>query len=719
MLKSLLLTCIIFICCNDIYLKAEEGLWLPFLLNEFNIKEMHDKGLKISAEDIFSNQNISLKDAVVLFNKGCTGEVISGEGLLLTNYHCAFKYIQSLSTVDNDYMTSGYWAQSRKEELPVPGLTVSFLTNVNDVTRQILENIDENLNENEREKIINKRIDSITVYAVDNLNSTATIKPFYYGNRYFMFIYEVFRDIRLAGAPPTEIGKFGGETDNWMWPRHTGDFSIFRIYSDTLNNPAEYSPDNVPYKPEKYLQISLKGYKEGDFTMVYGYPARTHQFLTSHAISIIKEKILPNKIKFRAERQELLKAAMNNDNEIRIKYAAKYESSGNAWKKWTGILQGFERTNIIEIKKNLELQFNVWANADTTSKIKYGYLISEFERLYNELLPYYVAEEFLFETIFRIELVEYVSLFSKYLYYPEEDTLTESSININELTDESNRFFRDYSAEIDEKVFTRMLELYYYNVDRKFHPEIMEIIIKKTNGNLSEYSKYIYSKSIFTNQDKIDRLLQNFSMASSAKIEDDPAYQFYANFIELYRNIIKPEVNEINKKLNRLYRIYINGLIEMQPDRKFYPDANHTLRLSYGNIEGYKPADAIKYRYYTSLQGIIEKSQEEIYDYAISEKLKNLYESMNFGEYGMNSTMPVCFIATNHTSGGSSGSPVFNAEGHLIGINFDRVWEGTMSDYIFDPETCRNISLDVRYILFIIDKYARAGYLLNELSLAY
>jgi hypothetical protein len=718
MLKHLV-TCFLLIYLNNFYLKAEEGLWLPFLLNEFNIKEMHDNGLKLSAEDIFSNQSICLKDAVVLFNRGCTGEIISEEGLLLTNYHCAFKYIQSLSTVDNDYMTSGYWAQSRKEEIPAPDLTVSFLTDVHDVTRQILYNIDDRVNEDEREKIIKKRIDSITTYTVNYPNIKTEIKPFYYGNKYYMFVYDIFKDIRLVGAPPSEIGKFGGDTDNWMWPRHTGDFSIFRIYSDTNNNSCEYSPDNVPYKPKKHLPISLKGYKEGDFTMVYGYPAKTSQFLTSHAISLIKEKILPNKIQFREERQELIKTAMNNDNEIRIKYAAKYENISNAWKKWTGILEGFKRMNIMEIKKDQELQFNRWANADTILKAKYGNLISEFEKLYNELIPYYTAEEFLYETIFSTELVEFVSGFGKYLYYSLEDSLAKPDNIIINLTGESKKFFRDYNIDIDKKIFARMMELYYYNVDKKFHPEMMNIIIKKTKGNFSEYSKYIYSKSIFTDQTKVNRLLESFSMAASAKIEDDPAYQIYASFIDLYRNTINPKLTEINIKLDSLYRVYVNGLIEMQPERKFYPDANHTLRLSYGSIKGYKPGDAINYVYYTSLQGIIEKNLDEIDDYAIPEKLGDLYKLKDYGKYGMNSTMPVCFIATNHTSGGNSGSPVFNGEGHLIGINFDRTWEGTMSDYIFDSETCRNISLDVRYILFIIDKYAGAGYLLNEMSFIY
>ncbi len=719
MLRKYSYTCILLICCHILYVRAEEGLWLPFMLNESSMREMQENGLKLSAGDIFSNQETSLKDAIVLFGRGCTGEVISDEGLLLTNYHCAFRYIQSLSTVDNDYMTNGYWAQSRKEELPVPDLTVSFLTDVFDVTRKISENIDDKLNEDEREKIINRRVDSITEYAVDNPYSMAKIIPFYHGNKYYMFKYEIFKDVRIVGAPPSEIGKFGGDTDNWMWPRHTGDFSIFRVYANSSNTPAEYSPENAPYRPKKYLPVSLKGYKEGDFTMVYGYPARTYQYLTSHAIKIINDITLPGKIKFRAERQELIKKAMNNDNEVRIKYAAKYESISNSWKKWTGIIEGFKRMNIIEIKKNQELQFNLWVKSDSALTIKYGYLISEFEKLYGELLPYYTAEEFLYETIFSTELMEFVSSFSKYLYYSRQDSLEKPENIISKLNEESDRFFRNYSIEIDEKIFTRMMEWYYYSVDRKFHPDIMELIIKKTRGNFAEYSEYIYSKSIFTDKIKVDRLIQNFSMASSAKIEDDPAYQIYKSFTDLYTNTINPKVTEINKKLNSLYRLYINGLMEMQPERKFYPDANHTLRLSYGNIKGYKPGDAINYGYYTSLHGIIEKNQEEVYDYSIPEKLRDLYELKDFGNYGINSTIPVCFIATNHTSGGSSGSPVFNAEGHLIGINFDRVWEGTMSDYIFDYETCRNISLDVRYILFIIDKYAGAGHLLEEMTLIY
>ncbi|UCH14585.1 MAG: S46 family peptidase [Bacteroidales bacterium] len=719
MLKRILLICILFIFCDILYLSAEEGLWPPFLLNKENINEMQLNGLRLSAEDIFSNQNTSLKDAIVLFNKGCTGEIISGEGLLLTNYHCGFRYIQSLSTVDNDYMTSGYWARSREDELPAPDLTVSFLSGVEDVTVQILGNIDSILDEEERQNIINKRIDSITVSTSDDPYRVVRIKPFYYGNNYYMFIYDVFKDIRLVGTPPGNIGKFGGDTDNWIWPRHTGDFSLFRIYSNNDNMPAEYSPDNVPYKPKKYLQISLKGIREGDFTMAYGYPARTYQFLTSHQINILKEHILPYKIKFREARREIIKPAMEADNETRIKYAAKYESLSNAWKKWTGILDGYKRTDIIEIKKKLELDFILWANTDSTLKEKYGYLMSEFDRLYEELLPYYAAKEFFYETLLGTELIIFISRFNNLLYYQKENAQTTFSSKIDKLEEESNKFFKDYSIDVDRQVFTRMMELYYNSVDRKFHPEIMEQVINKSKGNFSKYAKYIYSKSLLIDQNKVNKFLQNFSMAASAKIEDDPAFQIYASFVDLFRNTINPKVDSLNMILNGLYREYINGLFEMQQGRKFYPDANHTLRLSYGNIKGYKPGNAVYYNYYTTLTGIIEKNLNENPEYAVPQQLLNLYQLQDFGKYGINNTVPVCFIATNHTSGGSSGSPVFNADGHLIGINFDRNWEGTVSDYFYDPNICRNISVDIRYILFIIDKYAGAGHLLDEMSLIY
>ncbi len=717
--RKLFLIFILLICCNKLILLSGEGMWLPFLLGEQNIDEMNGMGLKLSATEIFSNKDASLKDAIVLFNKGCTGEVISDSGLLVTNYHCAYSYIQAISTVNNDYLTKGYWAKSREEEIPLTDLTVSFLISVDDVTYKVLKNIDTNFDENARLKIINKRIDSIRAQVAASEDYTVKIVPFYYGNEYYMFVYEVFKDIRLVGIPPGEIGRFGGDSDNWVWPRHTGDFSLFRIYADVNNNPAEYSPGNIPYKPRMHLQISLKGYREGDFTMAYGYPGKTYQFLTSHAIAMLNDRILPQKIEFREERQKLIKAAMDYDNATKIKYAAKYENMSNALKKWTGTLEGFERMKIIKKKEELELQFKKWSDSDSTLKAKYGTLGSGFKQLYEESLPFYVAEEFMFETVLSTELIEFVSRFGSLLLFSEMDSLKAYNQNVESLKKEACKFFRDYSAEIDEKVFASMLEFYYYNVDNEFHPEIIDIIFKKTKGDFTEYSKYIYSKSLFVDKTKVDRLLDNFSMASTAKIEDDPAFQVYSSFIDVYKNKVRPHLNLIDAELDSLYRKYVHGLTEMEPQKKFYPDANYTLRLSYGDIEGYKPEDAITYRYYTSLTGVIEKSFCENQDYAIPDRLKELYNLKDYGIYGTDSIMPVCFIATNHTSGGSSGSPVLNGEGQLIGINFDRNWEGTISDYIYDESICRNISLDIRYMLFIVDKYAGAGKLLNEMTIVY
>jgi hypothetical protein len=705
--------------CNSLILLSGEGMWLPYLLGENNINIMRGMGLEISAEDIFSNTEPSIKDAIVLFDRGCTGEIISDSGLLVTNYHCAYSYAQAISTTENDYMTDGYWAETRNEEIPLEDLTVSLLVSVDDVTDKVLKNIDPGLNENVRSRIINQSIDSISALMNASEDTVVKIVPFYYGNEYYMFVYQVFRDIRLVGIPPGEIGRFGGETDNWVWPRHTGDFALFRIYADSSNNPAEYSHGNLPYKPVKHLHISLKGYSEGDFTMTYGYPARTYQFLTSHAIRMLNNSILPQKIKFREERQKIIKAAMDHDSSIKLKYAAKYESMSNALKKWTGILEGFERIEIIRQKEELESQFNIWADTDPALKDKYGALISEFEKLYEQLLPLNAAGEFFYETMLSTELINFVTHFGSLLLFSETNSTEAYNQDIENLKKEAGKFFRDYSAAVDEKIFASMLGFFYYNVDRKFHPGIIDEIFIKNRGDFSRYASYLYSKSIFTDKTKVDRLLGHFSMASKAKIENDPAFQIYNSFFSLYKDSVIPCLNTINIRMDSLFRLYVKGLAEMEPHRQFYPDANHTLRLSYGKIEGYRPEDAVTYSYYTTLAGVIEKSYYENQDYAVPGKLRELYKLEDYGRYATDSIMHVCFIAANHTSGGSSGSPVLNSEGNLIGINFDRNWEGTMSDYIYDRSICRNISLDVRYMLFIIDKYAGAQRLLDEMTIVY
>ncbi len=718
MIRKILLVCSIIICSSAIHLQSEEGIWLPLLTGQLNLDNMQAKGLELSAEDIYSINNASLKDAVVIFGSGCTGEIISGNGLLLTNYHCALKYIQSHSTADKDYLTSGFWAYSREEELPANGLTATLPVAIEDVTDKILEDINDNLPYNKRLEIIGERIDSLIDLVNIEYPYKIKIKPVFYGNEYYMFTYKVFDDIRLVGAPPSSVGNFGGDTDNWIWPRHTGDFALFRIYADSANKPAEYSPYNIPYKPRKYLQISLNGYREGDFTMVYGFPATTQQFLTSSGINTVLNKTLPLKVMIRKEKENIIKTHINDNDELRIKYAAEYARIRNARKKWEGILEGLERKNVVQLKEEQESQFNNRINDDSTLEEKYGGLLPGFGELYNELLPYYKAEELLFETVLKNDLISFMSQFKNLVFYSEDASEETIKDAVEQLKKASDSFFKDYSIDIDKMMLARMLEIYYNNVDKQFHPDILNMIIKKSKGDFSEYSDYVFSKSIFVDHAKVRKLLQHYSLASAARIEDDPAFQLYTGFMDIYYAGVYPNLRVMNIKLDSMYRDYVEDLMEMQPDRQFYPDANRTLRLSFGKVAGYYPGDAVDYKYYSTLTGVMEKSLQDNYEYVIPERLKELYELKDYGKYGTDDTMHVCFIASNHTSGGNSGSPVLNGKGQLIGVNFDRNWEGTMSDYFYDPEICRNISVDIRYVLFIIDKYAKAGYLVDEMEFA-
>jgi len=708
----LLLAALCFFITN---LAAKEGMWIPILLEKYNIAEMQQMGFKLSASDIYDVNHASMKDAIVIFGGGCTGELISDEGLLITNHHCGYRQIQSHSTLEHDYLTNGFWAMNRTEELQNPGLTVSFLEYMEDVTDKVFENT-EGLSNEEKEKVIEKNAGEIKKQASENGKYSAQIKPLFYGNQYFLYVYKIYKDVRLVGAPPSSIGKFGGDTDNWMWPRHTGDFSLFRIYADANNEPAEYSPDNVPFKPKKHFPISLKGVNPEDFTMVFGYPGSTQQFITSNEVNIIMSQRDPDRIKIRDEKLQIIGADMDADPGVRIQYSAKYQGISNAWKKWQGEALGLKRLNAVDKKIEFEEAFKNWAVKNGTWETKYKTVFENFDAIFKEYAPFIKASDYYSEIVLRG--IEIFSLAEK------------SSVVINKIENKKNDnlvdllgnmikglpgFYKDFNQPTDEKLFTELLPVLISDIDKQFLPKDFQELMEK--NDMEKLLNKIYRKSILTNQQKLNDVLHSDREKVLKELRNDPLVKLYKSLSFHYEVNIKPVVDSLNNQIEKNMKLYMAGIMEMKENQPLYADANLTLRVTYGKVEGYKPLDGVTYKYYTTLSGIIEKDNPEIYDYDVPDHLKELYEKKDFGRYQVNGDVPVCFTASNHTSGGNSGSPVVNASGELIGINFDRVWEGTMSDIMFDPEMCRNISLDVRYALFIIDKFAGAGYLLDEMEI--
>ncbi|MGQ1891424.1 S46 family peptidase [Thermophagus sp. OGC60D27] len=699
---------------------AGEGMWIPMLLQKYNIEEMQSMGFKLTAEDIYSINKASMKDAVMIFGGGCTGELISDQGLIITNHHCGFSSIQSHSSVEHDYLTDGFWAMSKEDELPNPGLTVTFLKYMKDVTDSVLNGVDESMTMNERGKLIKQNIKKIEEEAIKNTHYTAVVKPFFHGNQYLLFVNEVYKDVRLVGAPPSAIGDFGGDTDNWMWPRHTGDFSLFRIYADKDNKPAEYSPDNQPFKPKKHFPVSLKGIQEGDFTMVFGYPGSTDQYVPSFHLKMLTETVYPPLIEMRTKKLEIMNRYMNQDPAVRIQYAAKNARVANSWKRWRGEIRGLKKLNAIEKKENYQAQFQKWAQQDKERDKKYGNLLDHFQTLYQKMGDVKLARDLLLEVNFRngVEIAQLASMFS-----PLADAFEKEEVDPEEITELKETvktnvqdFFKDYHQPLDQELTSQILKIYREKVKPEFLPPIYTLIDKKYKGNYNKYTENLFQKTHFINEQVTIDWIDAFTAKSIKKLKKDPAWELYDSFIRTYRKIYS-QYQSLSLTNDSLDRIYMQGQMAFGADRVFYPDANFTLRVTYGQVKGYEPRDAVQYHYLTTIEGIMEKDNPDIYDYKVPEKLKELYRNKDFGRYGQNGSLPVCFIATNHTTGGNSGSPVINAEGHLIGVNFDRAWEGVMSDLMFNPEQSRNISLDIRYALFVIDKFAGAGYLLDEMTL--
>jgi hypothetical protein len=707
-------------CLLQPQLHADEGMWMPLFLAEMNEAEMQAMGMKISAGDIFSLTHTSLKDAIVIFGGGCTGGIISDKGLVITNHHCGYGRIQALSSLENDYLTNGFWAKDLTEELPVPGLKVTFLVSMEEVTELVLEGVLPDMSEAERRRVILKNIDSIQHHAIEGSHFQAVIQPFFYGNRYFMFINEVYEDVRLAGAPPSSIGKFGGDTDNWMWPRHTGDFALFRIYADMENKPAKYSDENIPFKPKKHLSITLDGAGKGDFTFVFGYPGSTQQYIPSWAVHMLANVQNPVRIGVRDKRLEIFRKYMNQSHEIRLQYAAKESGIANGWKKWIGENRGIRRLNAIGKKEEFQELFQKWAESDPERKQRYASLLPALEKSYTELAALNYYADYLREVSFGVESFRFSRTFRNLSDITKSGKKDEHAIKvaIERHKVSSAGFFRDYQAVIDKEVFEAIVSDYFHQVNHAELPETLIQAEKRFNGDFSRMADHLFGHSIFVSEERLEKLLQRFKPKHFKKIEKDPVYWLSNGFYNHYFDRYISEIREITVVTDSLMRIYMQAQMEMQPMRRFYPDANFTLRIAYGNVDGYNPDDAVFFRYYTTLDGIMEKEDPVIFDYAVDDKLKELYFSGDYGPYAAeDGKMRVCFVATNHTTGGNSGSPVLNGDGHLIGINFDRCWEGTMSDIIYDMSQCRNISLDIRYCLFIIDKFADAGHLLDEMTI--
>lgn len=693
---------------------AKEGMWLPpTLKNREN--DMKKMGLEIPVEQLYNENGTGLNNAVVLFGKGCTGEIISSKGLLLTNHHCGYGTVQGLSSKEHDYFANGFWAKNNAEELPCPGLTVTFIRKMENVTDKITTGLADTMNEAARNAVVQTRIKNLEKGYKFSTGMDATIKPYYNNNQYWVILSETYKDIRLVGFPPNGIGTFGGDTDNWMWPRHTGDFSMFRIYAGKDNKPADYNKDNKPYQTQQFFAINVAGYKEGDFTMVYGFPGTTMEYIPSQQLNQVYSILDPIRIEARTLRLNAWTKNMQQNRDVFLKYTSKRAGVANGWKKWQGEVRGLRINNVMQKKQDYENSFQGWATLDDKLPYADNLLanIAAKSMAVNDVLK---ADEYIKEAAFGVEIIQQAAVLDKMLQTIRAGYKgTALQDTLNKLAKATAGYYKNYDAVTDKDVFAALIPLYMKNAGN-FIPKAFSNQYKENGSDYTQWSNYVFS-SIAASQDAITSFASSATSADSNKIIGDAAWQLYNGIAQLRKDKINPVLSQYTADMAYLNRLYMNAQMKLDKNKAFFPDANLTLRLTYGQVAGIDPDGPAGYSFQTNLDGVIAKDNPDVEEFKVPEKLKELHSKKNYGSWAVNGTVPVAFIASNHTSGGNSGSPVLNARGELIGTNFDRIWEGTMSDLYFDPNLCRNITLDIRYTLFVVEKFGDAGWLLKEMKL--
>ena len=714
-MKKLFAILVILILSFGFRAKADEGMWLLPLIEKLNMGKMTELGLKLSAEDIYSLNKVCLKDAIVIFGGGCTAEIVSSQGLLLTNHHCGYGSIQAHSSVDHDYLRDGFWAMSKEEELPNPNLSVTFLIRIEDVTSQVLANVKQGMSETERTIAVNDARQAIEKKAAEGSSYRVQVGSFYGGNYFYLLVYERYNDVRLVGTPPQSIGKFGSDTDNWEWPRHTGDFSVFRVYSGPDGKPASYAKENIPLKPKHFLPVSIKDLNKGDFAMILGYPGRTSRYMTSYEVNEQLQIVHPDRIKIRGIKQDIWMKDMLADEKVNIQYSAKYFGSSNYWKYSIGQKGGLERLNVKAKKEELENQFNKWIAATPEGNAKYGEALNMIKTAIEGRAEYYNAFQYLNECMQGCELFSLNRVISGLITALKSKDNQKISDAVTEMKNSGKDFYKDYNPPTDNKSMKAMLKLYRADVPAKFQPDFyVNVVDKKYKGNIDKFVDDMFAKTLLSSEAKLNAFLSKPVLKT---IETDPVYLTISSIYKV-RGDISKESSQFDAGLAAGKRLWIAALMEMAPDKTQYPDANSTMRLTYGTVEDYDPRDAVTYKYYTTLQGVADKYKPGDYEFDLPKRLIDLNNKKEYGRYGSSKGyMPVCFLTTNDITGGNSGSPVMNGNGELIGLAFDGNWESMSGDIAYEPELQRTIVVDIRYVLWIMDIYAGAKNLVDEMTI--